>query len=80
MSERTLWMAWSVEDDTLAPMVGMAEDRETMERYISDEDNSSRFRPVRVTVHVDSAEPCRCVREDGSTRFNINCTTHGKRP
>lgn len=23
---------------------------------------------------------CRCVRADGSTRFNINCTKHGKRP
>jgi hypothetical protein len=23
---------------------------------------------------------CRCVRSDGETRFNINCTVHGKAP
>jgi len=23
---------------------------------------------------------CRCVREDGETRFNINCAIHGKAP
>lgn len=25
-------------------------------------------------------ETCRCVREDGSTQFNINCAIHGKAP
>lgn len=38
----------------------------------------ARYGVQACTCRADSV--CRCVREDGTTRFNINCHIHGKAP
>jgi hypothetical protein len=42
--------------------------------------NCSMMRVICRGMNELHVPPCRCVRSDGKTRFNINCVIHGKAP